>query len=125
MNPAVWLVAGVSGKPGAGLVAEELDQLVVALVGRETCSARVSAAAHLAGDDRDVDRAVGRAQADLARLALALGLVADDRGDGCPLDPADEVDDPFGEAEANTEILESAPTDWQSIYYRTLPYHNP
>ncbi len=79
------------------LATEELDELVVALVAPEAGGAPVPAPALAAGDHRDVDRAVGGAQADLARRAPAVGLVADHGRHGRALEAADEVDDALRE----------------------------
>src|SRR5215204_2486194 len=91
------LTAVGSAELNGDLGAQELDQLGVGEVGAEAGGTPVSAAAVHAGDRRDVDRAVGRAQADLASRAPAVRLVANHRGDRRSLERAQEVDDPLGQ----------------------------
>src|SRR4029077_18338663 len=80
----------------ADLAAEQLDELVPLQVGRDPGSPPVAAAALAAGDCRDVDVAAARAQADLAGLAAAGALIADQRCDLGALDRAQVVDDALG-----------------------------
>ena len=68
----------------ADLAAEERHELVELEVGREAGGALVAAAALLAGDRGDVDRAAARAQADLAGGPAAVAEVADQGGDLAP-----------------------------------------
>src|SRR3954466_3194414 len=79
------------------LGAEDLQELVVRLVGREAGGTRVAAAPVALSDRGDVDRARRRAQAHLARVHAAIALVADHRGHLGALERPHVVDDALGE----------------------------
>src|SRR5919106_1876410 len=88
-----------------GLRAQELDQLLVREVGAEARGTTVAASSVHPRDRGDVDGAVAGAQADLARRAAAVGLVADHRSEPGPLERPDEVDDALREHLAAAGLL--------------------
>src|SRR3954447_23732490 len=90
-----------SSELAGNLGPQDLDQLGIAEVGRDPGRAPVPAAAGRAGDARDVDAVVGRAQRDLAarRAAVAVGAqLAYEPGHGGALDGAQVVHDALGVA---------------------------
>src|SRR5437588_12485149 len=83
------------GELRVDLAADALHHRLERQLGREAGSLAMAAAAEAARDRRDVDLAVGRAQADLAR-AFTVEQLAHERGDDGALDLAHVVDDPLG-----------------------------
>src|SRR3954447_10969664 len=119
-TPSMARVLGRRRRQLSGaLRAQEADELVVVELGREARGLAMAAAATGAGDGRDVNLAVDRAQRDLlARRAVGRDVVdlAGQRGDLRALDRAQVVDDALGVAvlgAGDLEVLARQPGDGQ------------